>query len=381
MLYSLLNKELPDNTKRYVEFESVATKLLVDSMEYSFINGSNQLSVPFWSEKIGAKLFTAVSFALGEEKWINGVVKPNFAYIELNETKLAKYIDTTKYRKDMRIKLNTMKCVNSIMDSNLTKTPNSIEDTGLVRDGFAKCASMKFQLDTVAMLKHYELIKSNLVKGMTNVAKKYPDVLMDEANYKAISEEVLDYYLCNPKKYYNLESNINDMRGRSIYSGIRKVGNIIANKDMRALIIADKSVFILDTNKKALDDIYLFIAELVDSKAKSWNGKILSGMVSYKKKRLPNMTAKTLHEIIWLERIYEALDQLFIDGSIMWNIPLEMDATASIAQIVGVLTNDRRLLAKTNVIEPETLEDFWYVKGVNNRDGIKAIGTPVGLTL
>ena len=37
------------------------------------------------------------------------------------------------------------------------------------------------------------------------------------------------------------------------------------------------------------------------------------------------MSDKHLHEIIWLERIYDRLDTVFTEGKAVWDIPLEMD--------------------------------------------------------
>jgi hypothetical protein len=61
---------------------------------------------------------------------------------------------------------------------------------------------------------------------------------------------------------------------------------------------------------------------------------------------------------------------------VYWNIPLEIDATMSLAQVVGVLTNDARLLDRTNVINETTLLDAWHVEGVP-RLHTKTVGTPV----
>ena len=50
--------------------------------------------------------------------------------------------------------------------------------------------------------------------------------------------------------------------------------------------------------------------------------------------------------------------------------------TKTLAQVVGVLTNDSRLLDRTNVINETTLLDAWHVEGVP-RLHTKTVGTPV----
>ena len=108
-------------------------------------------------------------------------------------------------------------------------------------------------------------------------------------------------------------------------------------------------------------------------------------MVAYGSKALHELDLTTaedrkhLHENIWLERMYHALDIINAEGGILWDIPIEIDATMSLAQIIGVLTNDRRLLDRTNVINSSNLLDAWHVEGVP-RLHTKTVGTPV-LTL
>jgi hypothetical protein len=102
---------------------------------------------------------------------------------------------------------------------------------------------------------------------------------------------------------------------------------------------------------------------------------------------------KSLHENIWLERLYKELDQYFMlpvgsdderltavmsgryrEDSYKWTVPIEIDATSSMCQIIGTLLNDKRLLEMTNVIG-DTLEDAWKIEGVS-RKKVKCAMTP-----
>jgi len=48
----------------------------------------------------------------------------------------------------------------------------------------------------------------------------------------------------------------------------------------------------------------------------------------------------------------------------------------SLAQVVGALTGDKRLLNRTNVIQPNKLQDPWHIEGVR-RLSAKKSGTPI----
>jgi len=103
---------------------------------------------------------------------------------------------------------------------------------------------------------------------------------------------------------------------------------------------------------------------------------------------------KDLHENLWLERLYDELDDYFgivnDDGtmrwlaidlekyrteSYKWTVPIELDASASMLQYEGLLTGDARLLNMTNVIG-DTLEDPWKLKGMP-RMMLKKAATPM----
>lgn len=98
-----------------------------------------------------------------------------------------------------------------------------------------------------------------------------------------------------------------------------------------------------------------------------------------------------LHENIWLTRLYENLDLHFnislasikqkaltnraglkfifsrhANATHKWQVPIELDATASMLQWNGILLNDSRLLSMTNVIvSNDKLNDAWSVPGLS----------------
>lgn len=149
--------------------------------------------------------------------------------------------------------------------------------------------------------------------------------------------------------------------------------------------------------------VFLFIAELTGSfvpGSGTTATKIKCGQKDYINHNLHDLDLsnehdrKELHENVWLERLYNELDQYFNvvndDGTMRflavdlekyreetykWSTPIELDASASMLQYEGLLTGDKRLLEMTNVIG-ETLQDPWKLEGMP-RMMLKKAATPM----
>lgn len=388
MLYELINETLPANYKRYSNFESEEMMRLIKTIERSWVQGANTTSIPYWMDQLGHEFVRKAILVLSKSEWIISKVSKKFGSIELNINTLDKHLTQTEQddlRRNTRLRQYKMRCVEEVQASNLTSTPSGVKETGLDRPGFALAANSKFSLDTAYIAKYYEAIKANAVKSMEKLAKKSDKLAKalarDKANYGVIVEEVLNSYLFNPDAKYNMEANLSDQRGRSIYKGLKRVLNPVASKDARSLLMVDKPVVVCANNTQQMDDIYLFIAELIGSKPTSWEHKKLIGMDCYATRDLHDLDLtdeddrKELHENIWLERIYSRLDMVLDQGYALWDTPLELDQTMSLAQVEGTLLNDSRLLNATNVINPDDLRDAWDVDGVQ-RLHTKTVGTP-----
>jgi len=152
----------------------------------------------------------------------------------------------------------------------------------------------------------------------------------------------------------------------------------------------------------AIRDIFLFVAELNGYKAGTVTGKYRFGAQCYLEHTLPSADTTTeegrkdLHEIIWLERIYKALDAQSamplplvnilkrkgdiksllrnLDLSKSWDVPIELDASASMLGYIGCLLGDARLLEETNM-HGTALSDPWQ-RGMN-RTMFKHAATPL----
>lgn len=335
MIVNLLKQNIEDKYAIYANLDE--NEQLLNALEWNWINGNKPMSTPYWADKVGMANLDNFIFALSKAGWI--VSKAN-AYRKWGEFYLdQRMIDSLltaeqqkRYRTKIRQKHYAMRYVEN-NTTDLVKTPKGYIQTGLVREGFAKCANQPFKLDTTPLAKYYDAVVANLTKSMDKVIQKYPTISLDETNYKTISIELLDYYIFNHDKTYNLEGNVSDSRGRAIYNALSRVGNPIASKDIRACLVVPTPKYISKTDSKSLKDIYLFIAELVGNKSKSWNAKALAGMVAYGSKALHELDLTTaedrkhLHENIWLERMYHALDIINAEGGILWDIPIEIDAT------------------------------------------------------
>ena len=84
-----------------------------------------------------------------------------------------------------------------------------------------------------------------------------------------------------------------------------------------------------------------------------------------------------LHENIWLERLYDELDQYAISkitGKIFaWSVPIELDASASMLSYIGLLLGEKRLLEMTNSSFTGTLNDPWKVNDKLPRKMTKSV--------
>lgn len=383
MVLQYLDTQLSDEQKELIHFHTPVAQAMFRALDNALINNDNGIGLPHFAEQ-NPLIVRDITFYLDKLNIAKTRITRKFARLEIN----TEFINTPSFqqwRMDSKFNSSIMRADCNEHASDLVKVNGSHIRTGLNRRGFAKVAKNEFTYDTTYLAEYREGIEANLIKsiriGIEN-GKIKDKFYSDSANYKRLVSEVLDFYLINNGSY-NLEANISDMRGRSIYKALKRIGNPISSKDFRALLVvpADQALVLTSNNPKIINDIFYFVAELSGSKAPTEVKKIRAGYRAYREHKLPHldMTSdegrKELHEYIWLKRIYTKLDDFYANGSVLWDIPVEIDASMSIAQIVGALTNDKRLLESTNVIGSE-LSDPWYIDGVR-RLSAKAVGTPV----
>jgi len=414
MLYNILNDVLSQPQKDYIKFDSSYTDSIIFALDDALVRGgSASISSVYWSKE-NPKQFNNIAYLLSELNFTESIVKSNWAELKILDTEILKYIDQVeldKYRINSRIDASMMRLDNDAKPTNLVRTCHGISETGLNRPGFAKSAKVQFSLDTETLAKYLEPIAKTVTKGIMKGLKpnkngkriiKKDEFYSNPANYGLVAIGALKQYIANgPDKLYNLEGNVSDSRGRASMIGGKRVFNPITYKDSRALLNLNDGVFVKHANQEQMNDIWYFIAELTGSKADTEQGKYDDGELAYHNRTLPQLDVnehftadmtkkqikkeaeraehdrKELHELIWLERIYSKLDELYASrfGGIYWTIPLEIDSGMSIMQWVAMLLNSKALAERTNIYGSQ-ISDPWFIEGVRRKAG-KSYGTPV----
>lgn len=370
--------ELPKQIIELVGNEYVVEmEAMFQAIWHNYLKNKGSVSSVYWSDRFGNQVaFNKFVMHLSKAGWITSVVEPkrNWAEIRFNESKLDKWVsgeEVLKVREFNKfVKYQLTDAFNDVEDK--VKTSTGIKSTGLVRKGFAKASATKFRYDVSMIEKYKEAIELNLTKSIRLLELEY-GVFADGVDYESISKAILEHHMYSPDKEFCLGGNISDSRGRAIHKALGKVFNPISYKDARALLVCEPKKL----SFSGLVSCYLTIAELLGYKPDSYQDKIRLGKEAYEAKTLPNVDFNTdegrkdLYELIWLERIYDALD----NKRDSFDVFLEADATASMLQIEGTLLGHRPFLEMTNVLG-DSLQDAWNFEGMSRLQFKKAM-TPL----
>ena len=319
-----------------------------------------------WFTKFNDKnLFNTLLMHLSKAGWITSTVDGNYAYIVMNDSKFLKWVTQEE--------LTNIKFRYKFLKYRLQKTKSTLSDivqingrhepTGLVREGFMKAGNNVFTYDTKYLQKYLHGIAQNIKKGLTTSTK--------DITYQEIIDELLNYYSVDGTEY-TLGNCYIDSRGRSIFQCSKKVFNPVSHKDARALLICKAE----ELTNDGWNCVYAAISELLGYRGKNIEDKIQFGQHMYIVRELPsyeemefNDNYEDLHVRIWLERIYANIDSYEETG---WYVPIELDALASLIQLVAVLTNDYEYMKKTNMVGTE-FEDIWTVPYCSRKHIKKAL--------
>lgn len=418
MIKAYLNANLTDSQKAFIAFDSDTTQSMLDQLDLSVITADYGIGLPYWSKK-NPKLVKDFTFLMSKLGLGTVDSSRNYARFTFNMTKLNPR-EVSQYRQYGKLDKMLMKLDINTYEDTLVKRPDGIHNDGIPRPGMMLAAKRKFKLDTAMLAKYERPIKQNLIKSIKKgieLGHIGESFFADEASYRIIAEYCLANYM-DPDAEYNSECNFQDQRGRAVKKILKRVGNYIANKDFRAMLVMPQADKLYLDDTESLNEIFLFIAELTGHKClgKTEADKIKAGEQAYLARELPRLSfnmsyhiarakaikaefdtdksirelAKTsfndhhkeLHTLIWLERIYSKLDKLYAlrtsrfatANYISWDIPIEIDHSMSMAQIMGALTNDIRVLESTNMIDGP-IQDPWHIEGVR-RNVAKAVYTP-----
>ena len=277
-----------------------------------------------------------------------------------------------------------------IAPANRTRLSSGIKDTGLVREGFASAGTSEFGFDTTMMNKYMDSIAIETLKEIESTRAKH-DGFNDDVDYALVVNDALAAYVDHPWNVYTLGANVNDSRGRAVFNALSKVFNPISNKFARALVTCPaaplkslESVFLFiaeihsvrpstkygkmragktlyahrayttayakvnelkRTNTLLADSFYHLNGVRLDAtnfkairkavgEYRRGSGVIVKAIHKNNKKikELSNSKGfdnhEHLHEDIWLERLYNAIDQWYNTPNMAWDIPIEVDGTA-----------------------------------------------------
>lgn len=327
-----------------------------EDLIYSYLNESNLCTTVYMDRFEDENLFNGILYLFSKLGIINSDVSVNYGTITMLDSFIERYLTKEELR-ELRMKYKLGKYVprstSSYVD-NLVLVNKKLTKSGLVRKGFAKIYQNRFSYDVNTMEKYLTEITNEILKGNIQSTK--------DLTYEEVVIELLAIISSNAKMY-TTEKSYSDSRGRSIFQCQKRVFNPVSHKTARALLIIPSQT-ILKSDKNTMNSIFSFITELNGFKGigLTYEEKALRGQNMHSQGYISD--SADLHEKIWLERIYKKLDKLDKVGSVEWNIPIEIDATASVLMFFGIITNNHEYLKRTNVIG-ETYDDAWHIEGVN----------------
>ena len=369
-------------------------ELMFTAMWQAYLaKGANTpVSLPYWAKRIQHP--TAMNQALkllSDNGWITVSTRPNNNWSEayINESKLLTYV--TKSHLDhirMHNKYNKYKLTFHELDQDFGANKQKINGKVYTVDksctGFAKAGKVAFQFDTVAMHKHHELVLSQVNKGIEKMIEEYPAIIDDQANYREIGTEIVDSLIYEAGTY-NAGPRTSDPRHRDNSGYLNKVANPVGFKVMRGLLVIPEQYRNVCTNN-GLRNKYLFIAELCGFKSGSTQSKVNFGRTCY----FNGTQAHDAVENLWLNRTYmdinNALDTDFDSvadlannelaviqaSTYKWQVPIEIDMSASVLGYLGLLLNHKPFLDRCNITLGD-LTDAWGHSVITNRPQFKTI--------
>lgn len=370
-----LDYNIPE--KVYKHFSEFVTSEYLDEvwsrLIKAFMEEKTLPTIIIISESPNSEMMNKFIFTMCELGYLESRIDAGYAQCYLNKDKLKSILqlsdeDILDLRGNYKYHKYLLRCTHS--DTvDVSKVNGHRTKVGLVREGFQKASNHIYRYDIRYIEKYLPYITRHLWKGLSSSLKDVP--------YQTVIECVVKY---SKLAYadYTLEECLTDSRGRAIFQCCKRIFNPIASKDARALIICPVRELSLDGEKY----VYAFIAELNGILGKNFEDKVEQGLKCYQDRRLPSLeTMKatkdydSLHERIWLERLYENLDNLSKFNR-SWVVPIELDARASACEMIAVLTNNHLYMDETNLINPDNFKDFWTIEGIP-RKLVKKAATPL----
>jgi len=368
------------------------------------------VSLPYWAKRIKhPKAMNQALKILSDADWITVSTRPNNNWSEayLNESKLLEYVSKNQldhvrmYNKFNKYKLEYHN-LDQDFGANKMKINGKVHTVNHTCSGFAKTAKVPFQYDTKAISKSFDTVLFEVNKGIEKMIKDYPQIVEDHANYREIGTEVVESLIYD-NGTYNAGPRTSDPRHRNNSGYLNKIANPVGFKVMRGLLTIPIEYRNVCT-PAGLINKYLFIAELVGFRSGSEKAKIQFGRTAYYNAELTDCEV----ENIWLKRIYNDISNAFQDkfesaryqrhlkitqsndkstlieeladlessiiknSSYKWQVPIEIDMSASVLGFIGLLLNHKPFLDRCNITHGD-LSDAWGHDVITNRAQFKTI--------
>lgn len=395
-------------------------KAMFSAMWYAYLakGKDSATSLPYWAKKIKQpKAMNQALKLLSDTNWITVSTRPNNNWSEayLNEAKLLTYVSKQQldhvrmYNKFNKYKLE-LHNLEQDFGSNKMKINGKVHTVKHSCTGFAKAGKVPFQYDTKVLSKNFDTVLTEVNKGIENMIERYPSIIDDHTNYREIGTEVLQA-LMYEEGTYNAGPRTSDPRHRNNAGYLNKIANPVGFKVMRGLLtipIQHRNI----CTPTGLVNKYLFIAELVGFKSGSKQAKVHFGRSAYYNGTLTDCEV----ENIWLKRLYEDINNAFnnkfestryqrhlkiqeykessnwhtsrvssmiqdlidleakliCNSNYRWQVPIEIDMSASCLGFIGLLLNHKPFLDRCNITHG-LLSDAWGHSVITNRKQFKTI--------
>jgi len=341
------------------------SKTICSHLNYSLLMGRNTQSVPYIIDCMGQKEFLTGLRELVALKLVNSTLRRNYAEIRLN-TKTIEELGYDLEEMVYSFKLSKYSLVkNNPKDHTpMVKVGNSYRNTQIDVKVLNRSHTHDFGFDIEMLNKYFRpIVKSLIVKKIKEKGEEY----VFEKSYESLIVDVLRQYIHNQNGIYNLGGCNFDQRYRTISLQLDKVLNPVGYTIGRALLKISPRLICLD-DISAINAIYMFIATMNNSCiGLTSEQKIKFGKKCFDENMLPN----DIDLLIWCERLYAELTNLYADGKVMCLTPIELDASFSAKLISSVVLGDYDGIDNCNGIKCQIISDPWFIENVERKLGKK----------
>jgi hypothetical protein len=244
----ILNGELPLPSKdKFLAHFPEDFVSIMESMWHSlwvnYCAKTQGTSTIHWLEVVGTKHkrnYLSALKGLQNAGWIIINTRDNYSSAVLSESKLLEFVSAEELSQ-VRFEKRFIKYLPFASTSNqnglaTVRVNGKATDRKLPRVGMEVGAKSVFSYDRNAMVRDYDLVRTECRKGIEKTLVKHPQMAHDEANYGEVMDSILEY-IATTNIECNMGTNHVDSRGRAIKTNLDKVMNPVGYKVARALLV------------------------------------------------------------------------------------------------------------------------------------------------